>query len=551
MKSSKLLLLVLFSLVFQGNRILANCTAHFTWSQTAPNVIGFTNTSVFTGSYPIYYWTFGDGQNSYGPYGSHTFNIPGRYAVCLNVTDSANTSGGCNNTFCDTITVTGSVICNISLQLQSSNAACLTCPNGTASVNYITGANGAITYSWSGNGASGIGTASSISGLLPATYTLIVTDAYGCHGAASVTVLSNDSNCHAHFTKVQSAQNTIQFTDNSLHTSSNTNYYWDFGNGSSGYGLNPAQMYNVPGTYTVCLTISDSANIAGACQSTYCDTVKVTGGVICNLGDSVYTVQPSCSTCSDGSASASVIGGTAPYTYSWSKAGISGTIATGLTPGNYTVCVFDANGCHSCNSFTLSVSHCHAYFTLRPDSSSAGDYIATDYSTGSGTIHSTWNWGDHTFDSSATPTHTYNSPGLYQICLTISDSLGCSSTYCDTLTAARLAYWTATHHTKINVVKAKKLTGMQELHLVEGWKIYPNPTNGSSTVQYFLKQDASVGMVLYDLTGQQMMVTEKAMPQSAGEHQVMIDIGSVSPGMYFLRIKANDQFETKRIILAR
>lgn len=47
----------------------------------------------------------------------------------------------------------------------------------------------------------------------------------------------------------------------------------------------------------------------------------------------------------DGTATVTVIGGTAPYTYQWTPAGGNGATATGLSGGTFTVKVLDANDC--------------------------------------------------------------------------------------------------------------------------------------------------------------------------------------------------------------
>ena len=44
-----------------------------------------------------YLWDFGDGTTSNQPFPSHTYATPGRYAVCLTVSDGA----GCSFSFCD------------------------------------------------------------------------------------------------------------------------------------------------------------------------------------------------------------------------------------------------------------------------------------------------------------------------------------------------------------------------------------------------------------------------------------------------------------------
>ena len=64
---------------------------------------------------------------------------------------------------------------------------------------------------------------------------------------------------------------------------------------------------------------------------------------------SVFYNKPSVDICiasngSNGSIIAGTSGGNAPYTWQWSN-GTAGLLNTGLTPGDYTVVVTDANGC--------------------------------------------------------------------------------------------------------------------------------------------------------------------------------------------------------------
>ncbi len=69
---------------------------------------------------------------------------------------------------------------------------------------------------------------------------------------------------------------------------------------------------------------------------------------------SVNVVNATCQTCNDGSAMVNVTGGTPPYTYLWSNGATTQSMA-GLTVGNYTVTVTDANGCIDQVSFPVGV----------------------------------------------------------------------------------------------------------------------------------------------------------------------------------------------------
>jgi large repetitive protein len=96
-------------------------------------------------------------------------------------------------------------------------------------------------------------------------------------------------------------------------------------------------------------------------------TATVTDGNGCTITATAVITEPtqliamvsasdaSCSVCGDGSAYVTAIGGTGPYTYIWNTSPIQMTpTATGLQPGVYTCCVWDANGCTACASDSVS-----------------------------------------------------------------------------------------------------------------------------------------------------------------------------------------------------
>ena len=88
------------------------------------------------------------------------------------------------------------------------------------------------------------------------------------------------------------------------------------------------------GTYTV------TVNAINSCQTTTTAIITTPAA----LAHTVNIVQPGCAVAT-GTASISATGGTAPYTYSWAPSGGTGSTASGLAPGNYTVTVTDSKAC--------------------------------------------------------------------------------------------------------------------------------------------------------------------------------------------------------------
>ena len=73
----------------------------------------------------------------------------------------------------------------------------------------------------------------------------------------------------------------VDFTDAS--TGTPDTWSWDFGDGNSSTDPNPSHTYFTPGTYTVCLTVSNACG-----SNTSCETITVSvvnpGVVTFNIG---------------------------------------------------------------------------------------------------------------------------------------------------------------------------------------------------------------------------------------------------------------------------
>jgi hypothetical protein len=186
-----------------------------------------------------------------------------------------------------------------------------------------------------------------------------------------------------------------------------------------------------------------------------------------------------------------------------------------------------------------SMDHCSASYSIAPDPNHQGNYIVTNNAWGTGTIHYDWNWGDGTpHDTTPTPSHTYASPALTNICLTITDATGCTSSQCDTLTVARIPYWTAGTHTTVSVIFPGLATDIPAHETDTQLRIYPNPNNGSFTI---LSDNTTSEIEFTNILGKQ--IWKKTLNQSFTE----VDLQGISPGIYFYRIWSQE----KRVITGK
>lgn len=201
------------------------------------------------------------------------------------------------------------------------------------------------TFLWS-NGA----TSATINNLNPGIYTCTITDSASCSKVVTFPV-GGPAAIAANATVVQNgctpSGGSITLAP-SGGTGGTYTYLWS--DGSTGSSLTNL----TGGNYTV--TITDANN----CTETASFTINTVVPVLLSA-----TSTNSTCTGNNGSATASVSGGTAPFNYSWSPSGGNGAVASNLGPGTYTCTVTDANGCtadaqavvQAIGSFTLSSTY--------------------------------------------------------------------------------------------------------------------------------------------------------------------------------------------------
>lgn len=139
-------------------------------------------------------------------------------------------------------------------------------------------------------------------------------------------------------------------------------------------------------------------------------------------------------------------------TYDWSFG--DGTFATGLyashmylQPGAYAVCLTTTNTTTLCTSVycdSIYVANfnfsCYVSFsTMQNPASLVVDFAG--HTKGSLTATLYWDFGDNTTAVGNTATHTYAVSGMYNVCVTLVDSINnCVSSYCNLVQAGTVAF---------------------------------------------------------------------------------------------------------------
>ncbi len=282
-------------------------------------------------------------------------------------------------------------------------------PMGLATVN-VTGGSLPYSFAWSDMSADSILTTN-----MTGEYYVTVTDGLGCTTLDTVQINEADvlsmgtgssATCNgetAGFAFVEVLTGTAPFV-----------YQWDTNAGNA----TTDTVFNLTaGMYTV--TVTD----AGNCELIETITVDEFPAMIL----SATTTDADCNGAPDGTATVTVMGGTADFTYLWNDdAGQTTATASNLSAGLYTVTVTDANGCTmtvDANVSTPSMLSIGGITATGVSCFDGTDGTATVTATG-GTGDFSYAWSDATMQSTSTATNL--SPAEYTV--TVSDEMGCQVT---------------------------------------------------------------------------------------------------------------------------
>jgi len=334
---------------------------------------------------------------------------PGTYSV--EVTDRE----GCTEILSATVEESASIELTLSSPefAGGNNVSCSGAQDGQATVSAEGGTPG-YTYLWDDPASQ---TSQTATGLGAGTYTVIVTDAIGCEETSSITLTAPAPIAG----ELDEREDVTCFGEStgslSIIASGGTppyNYLWNTVPPQTGPDISNVGA----GIYTV--TITDVNGCIGFAEAEILQPDAPLSG-------SVSVTPASCNGFADGSAAASIIGGTPPYTYSWSSnPGNNTPSEAGLPAGGYNLTVIDENGCELSLPFNIGQP---SPITISVVSSSEVDCfgeatgsVTVNASGGNGGFSYTWNTDPETLGAALTdvPAGTYT--------VTATDSEGCFET---------------------------------------------------------------------------------------------------------------------------
>ncbi len=399
-------------------------TIYYTWD---PEPTCLMDTTFFYGASgtPItdWYWNFDDGHDTTGQYAGHVFDNPGTYDVILYITDT----NLCQNSLSQQVTI--NPIPQVSMQIFDSPtcAQSMTTFQGTADTGiefwYWDFGDGGISedqnpvHSYTNGGTY--------------TVTLTATDSAGCSATATGEIIVVPTPT-ADFSYTMSGCNLFAFTDNSTLPPGYQEYswHWDFGDGSTSDVPDPVHTYATGGFFDVKLVFT-SDSLGYQCSDSITKTVQAP-----NTPNATFTWAPNPAQAGDNIGFFATSGSTITN-WAWDFA--DGGTATGqnathtyTNPGDYDVSltVTDVNGCTFETVIQVNVGGLPPVdFSWDNACENTPIQFTTDATVtdvGAVAIYD-WDFGDGTGSNNRDPLHTYLNANMYNVTLTIIDTLGYTS----------------------------------------------------------------------------------------------------------------------------
>ncbi len=429
-----------------------NCSATTSFTLTQPTAITITPTATNTS---CGYSNGGINTSVTGGTGSYTYNwntsattsgisnmAGGNYAVT--VTDAANCTSSASATV-------GSSV-GLVTTATGTNITCNGAANGSITSSITSGGLAPYNYNWN-TGA----TTQNISGLVPGTYSITITDAANCTASASAGI-TQPAILTVNAIKANPTCNGGSNGSIALQISGGTTpYSASWSNGGNGTTLNNL----IAGNYSV--TVSDANNCSSSAthsltQPTAINAVATTTNTTCGN--------------SNGTVNISVNGGTGAYTYVWNN-GSTAANQTAMPAGSYSVTVSDAVNCSSSASATVgnSITLVSTATGTNSTCNGADNGSATASLTSGGQAPFTYLW------STGATTQTINNLTAGTYAVTISDAYNCSSSASATVTQPIALSATAT---KLNLSCNGGATGSIALQLSGGTSPYTSTWSNSA-----------------------------------------------------------------------
>ena len=481
----KITLLFALILSFGATTKAQNCNFTY-WQNPGSNTVNFEAPSGFPSMLYFFSWQFSAlNTYSFGASVSQTYNQPTTETVTLEIYGADST-----------------IVCSSvqTIQINVTASPCSFTYSQTAASSYIfisdtLSTNAQVLWSF-GDGTTGTGQIANHTYLNGGGYNVtmtVVVDGISCTSTNFIFVIISNQNdstlCMFNYNPNLNTTNGFTFYTNG--GSASTNYYWNFGDGTSGSGSQLFHQFLSAGIYTVCLTVNSGAVVCENCVDVVVGNTNPTPeGCEANF---TYSSSDLTAFFINQSAN-SYLDTNANYSWTFGDGEFSNSpfpFHTYSQAGEYNVCLIVSEGtCFDSICETVSVPNsiinpmdsCSAYFVISQQSPFSVDVVNMSY--GSSYV---WTIAGIS-NTNAFPVITVPFTGSYILCLTATSLNGCVSTYCDSITidSTGIVQRNAQSEFIINVVSPAQITGfsptsIKNISEIESG-IFPNPFSNSFTI---------------------------------------------------------------------
>jgi len=495
----------------------------------------------------------------------------------------------------------------LTVTTSTTGANCFGQMNGSVTLN-TQGGTPNYTYVWNNSAASG----AMPTGLPAGDYVATVTDMNGCTTQTTATVAQPNALTFSAATTDPTCANASTGAINLTVGGGVADYQYNWGDATTEDRINlPAGMYTVTVSYNqsggsfLCDTVANFTltNPTAITAQTQADsiscngntngaiTVNATGGTgaltyawntgattsnLTGLGVGTYTLgitdanncmitvvdsiaQPApiavssdisragCKGPSSGAVDISPSGGSVPYTYAWSN-NTSNQDLSGVAGGTYQVTLTDSKMCTFQGNYTVETSD--TIFTPlfvvatgleNVDSVQVNASDSLQFKDLSFPAPTSWQWefGNGSTSTLQNPRFSYpNNASETESSYTAKLIVG--NQFCKDSLSKTIRI---TNNMRLNAPQEEELVYLQFTEV----SAVPNPVMSYLNLTVALNREEATEVTLYDTSGK---IHKREMLEGDDRYEQQIDVSNLARGMYFLRVKAEQQVHTLKIVVA-
>ena len=315
---------------------------------------------------------------------------------------------------------------------------------------------------------------------------------------------------------------------------------WEMPDGSGPTGESTTYTFAAPGVYEVCLWMT---GINNNCTSTFCDSVYVDEFGNVSMDGSMNF---DCLMIANGPN----LPGTPCTDPATGEAGLWSADCVCLPDSSSTDC---QAGFWVVQAYTYTDTINNPGGGVEPIPNEV--WVWNLSSGGDGNYQFFWSFGDGSSSTEAYPTHVYATGGPYQLCLTMTDGSGCTSTYCDDVSVDEDGLYTGLIvdgrpgllRSGFTIsVRSEQPTAIAERERLENVALWPNPVEDVIGLSFNSLNNASLSLTIFDLNGR--VVRSSNTVVNTGQNDQRIHVADLEAGMYLLQITNGEQRTSRRFV---